>query len=572
MAQRDQQTGFFSRIFGTVTNWFSPTAMPAASDVVPAIATKDYHPVTIVGGGISGLTALLRNLENGIPTVLYQDKNSGGLIRSTRPAGAAPLDMGGEFIDSGHKDIIALCAELGVPLVDSEAAGPNSDRKFYHYTSDKMLDNKALYDGNSGSGLFKDLSQLIRADQQAMRTKDGEWTPFARELDGLSAEEYLLLKKQQIETNGAKLPDALMPLLSHAYTCENGRDLKDMSALAFVEPIGTAPHEDFALFGASDERYKVAGGTAALIEAMVAKIHALAAKQGIADPIRTQHRLTGVEAAPGGLHRLHFTLPDGSMKHVTTDYVISALQAPVLASIPGAEHLGLTPQEIETAAALQYTKSSKIFVEVKGMPWADFITPEGQHITDSNGQFGGKVFQSVWPSGAGDETQAGNHWITFLVGGDVNDQMKPAELVEACKGEYAHMLGKSPHDIFTGQQQMLSAHKQAERGAGGCYLSPDRNQYLPAVALSRSLASKEGDVGFAGGWMIQEVAGNEQSDPVAWVGFMQSGVHSAEMASAKCVERMQSKQADMEAAQMGLGKHAQALLGRGGGLAPQMAM
>ena len=74
-------------------------------------------PVLIVGAGIAGLTAAYYLARSGVPVrIVEASKRVGGRIFSQAKAlgTETTVELGGEFIDSGHKNIRKLAQELGL--------------------------------------------------------------------------------------------------------------------------------------------------------------------------------------------------------------------------------------------------------------------------------------------------------------------------------------------------------------------------------------------------------------------------------------------------------------------------
>ncbi|MBV8457275.1 MAG: FAD-dependent oxidoreductase [Acetobacteraceae bacterium] len=98
------------------TGSFAAAAVPLARY---SAAANPTHSCVIVGAGIAGLAAAYRLNKSGWKvTVLEARDRPGGRMWSYRFPQAPELvcEMGGEWIGSGHKHMLALCRELDVPL------------------------------------------------------------------------------------------------------------------------------------------------------------------------------------------------------------------------------------------------------------------------------------------------------------------------------------------------------------------------------------------------------------------------------------------------------------------------
>ena len=86
--------------------------------------TKKDIRIAIIGGGISGLTAAHYLNKQGFRPIIYEAaKRTGGRIMSTIGllAEGITTELGGEFIDSSHKDMLDLCREFHLSFLDMKA-------------------------------------------------------------------------------------------------------------------------------------------------------------------------------------------------------------------------------------------------------------------------------------------------------------------------------------------------------------------------------------------------------------------------------------------------------------------
>lgn len=114
-------------------------------------------------------------------------------------------ELGGEFIDSNHHEIIRLAKLFELKPIDFKSSVESTFEETYvvrghHYTSKQVMDG------------FRAAASIINADAQACG--DNFETARARELDNTTLTEYL-----------GKLPldNWLRTIVSSAYLCEFGR-------------------------------------------------------------------------------------------------------------------------------------------------------------------------------------------------------------------------------------------------------------------------------------------------------------------------------------------------------------
>lgn len=101
-------------------------AAAAAACLPPAAVTR--HPagprIAIVGGGIAGLSAAWRLRRGGLHSTIYEASGrTGGRMWSATGAAAPEVvtELGGEFIDSSHKEIPGIPRRFQLPLIDTAA-------------------------------------------------------------------------------------------------------------------------------------------------------------------------------------------------------------------------------------------------------------------------------------------------------------------------------------------------------------------------------------------------------------------------------------------------------------------
>jgi monoamine oxidase len=209
-------------------------------------APPEQPRIAIVGAGLAGLTCALRLHQHGLAATVFEAHGSrvGGRCWTARGfAAGETAEHGGEFIDSRHVRIRALCDELGLRLDDVEKAArrdPRAHPRLYLNGSVRRF-----------ADVYEDQPLLsARADADARRIGGFGWrhpTVAAQELDRMTAAEWL----------DAVLPDPsqrLLRLATEQYMSEEyGLDPDRLSAISTVLAFGSdAP--------GSDERFHVDGG------------------------------------------------------------------------------------------------------------------------------------------------------------------------------------------------------------------------------------------------------------------------------------------------------------------------
>ncbi|MEG4204217.1 NAD(P)/FAD-dependent oxidoreductase [Microcoleus sp. Pol7_A1] len=217
-------------------------------------------PILVVGAGIAGLTAAYRLRQAGVRADIIEATNRvGGRIRTIpKVAGTLiPADLGGEFIDTGHTNLISLATELGLRAIDLAQVQSGLVKDTFFFQRRRFSLEQLIAD-------FAPLATKINEDVEAIGDNISyqDFTETAERLDNLSIAEYL----DQADTS-----TIVRQLLRIAYTGEYGRDPEEQSALNLLFLIGSEAGS-FELYGNSDERYQIDGGNSQIINRLAGQL------------------------------------------------------------------------------------------------------------------------------------------------------------------------------------------------------------------------------------------------------------------------------------------------------------
>lgn len=209
---------------------------------------RGRSPILVVGAGIAGLTAAYRLRQAGVRADIVEATNRvGGRIRTAPKVAGTQIyaELGGEYIDTGHTNLIRLASELGLRAIDLVEVQRGLVPETYFFAGRRLSLEEIIAD-------FTPVASRITADVQAIGDELSylDFTEAAERLDNLSIAQYL---------DEADTSPLLQQLLQVAYTTFYGRDAAEQSALNLLFLIGTET-DSFSLFGNSDERYQIDGG------------------------------------------------------------------------------------------------------------------------------------------------------------------------------------------------------------------------------------------------------------------------------------------------------------------------
>src|SRR5690242_13546754 len=242
-------------------------ARPAQGAASPRIA--------VVGGGIAGLTAALALADKGVASTVYEASTErvGGRMHSDRSGywtDGQISEFCGELIDTSHSTIRHLAQRFGLDTVDLVAAQPNgTDDTFYflggHYSVD---------DADSD---FKPIHKTLQDQVQATGypTTYNSHTDAGVFFDSMSVYDWI----ENYVPGGHN--SRMGRLLDAAYDEEYGAETRDQAALNLMYLLGfQATPGNFQIFGASDERFHIVGGSQRLPEAIRDHLPASAVRMG----------------------------------------------------------------------------------------------------------------------------------------------------------------------------------------------------------------------------------------------------------------------------------------------------
>ena len=265
--------------------------------------------IAIVGAGLAGLRAAHVLKQAGIRARLFTaEERLGGRVSSMRDLLAPGLtaELGGEFIDSGHEEILSLVKEFGLELLDLDRETlPEA-----YYFGGEFLGERQLI------AAFRPLVARIRADLHGLPASVSAFAPhpgYVR-LDRMSIAEYL---------RSAEVSGLAADLIRSAYLAEDGLELERQSALNLVTQIGTNLRRGLELYGASDERYKVRDGNQRIVERLAAEV---------IDQVEWNQRLAAIRSRGAGFV-LSFQSASAPSVEVTADLVILAVPFTLLRQV-----------------------------------------------------------------------------------------------------------------------------------------------------------------------------------------------------------------------------------------------
>jgi monoamine oxidase len=361
--------------------------------------------IAIVGGGIAGLTTALTLADKGVASTVYESSDRiGGRMHSDARgywSEGQTSEWCGELIDSNHKTILSLAQRYKLATVDLLGAEPNSSEDTYRFFGSYYPKAQADID-------FQLVHQALQDDVQAASypTLYNLNTPAGVELDQMNVYDWI----ESRVPGGHTSPFGL--LLDVAYNIEYGAETTDQAALNLVYLLGyKARPGNFAIFGASDERYHIVGGNERLPQAIAADLVARGTS------VRTGWRMKSIARQKDGSYALGF---DGVKAPVVADEVVLALPFAVLRTLDYSK-AGFDALKKTAITELGRGRNDKLQLQFSSRLWNDTGTWPGI----SNGStYADTGYQNTWDVSRG---QAGTSGILVdYTGGNVAGSFQPS--------------------------------------------------------------------------------------------------------------------------------------------------
>ncbi|WP_141735571.1 flavin monoamine oxidase family protein [Oligoflexus tunisiensis] len=416
-------------------------------------ARAPTRDVIIVGAGTAGLTAAYYLAKAGIGSAIYEGSaRVGGRMFTEQKFNDEGMfcELGGEFVDTGHEDLIKLCADLGVGVENLTV-----DEKFpvqeVYFSRNRVRSEKEVI------AAFKPLAARLIEDAKALQV-DGELTvptynselaksARVKELDRMNLAEYI--KASRIE---AWLAD----LISNAYVGEYGLDAAQQSALNMIVLIEPGTADGFKIFGESDEAKRIQGGSETLPKALAKTVSE-------AVPITFEHKLMAVRD-----QGTHFTLTfdhSGKTVDVTGKRLVLAVPAPLLKEID-LKGVDLSPVKRQAIAEWGFGTNSKLMLGFQKRPWE-----KNPNVHRGFSLLPDQTAQEYWDTSIGQKGTRGI--VTCFLGGESGRVIAPTQQVQAL--DFLDRIFPGTKAAFDGKRMLM--HWPSQKLTQGSYTCSKPGQY-----------------------------------------------------------------------------------------------
>lgn len=312
-------------------------------------ANKKTQPsIGIVGAGIAGLHAAFLLKQAGYTAQVYEASGRiGGRIFSQADSMGKGLwtEMGGEFIDTDHTEMLRLVKHFNLPVIDRKAPSELGLKEYCYYFNKKRYSEKDILEALHPvtAQIKKDIASL------SQNIAYNSHSPADAALDNMTVMQYA----EKLGINGW-----FKSFLYNGYTAEYGMDANEQSALNFLELISPNEKGEFAPYGNSDERFSVVGGNEKICQALAKEVK---------EQLHANYILTAIQQNNGRQYVLSFSTDNNKTEDVVADIVLLAIPFTLLRSV---DIKGTLPGwKTNAIKNLGYGSNSKIFVGVNERVW-----------------------------------------------------------------------------------------------------------------------------------------------------------------------------------------------------------
>jgi len=435
------------------------------------LSNKKAAPdIVIVGAGMAGLNAAYQLNKKGIRATVYEaSARAGGRMFTMKDQFGEGIttDIGGEFVDTTHADILQLAKEFNLPFYDlrEDTLAPKT-----FYFEGRLMDQSDLR-----AAITPYANQIMKDVTSLPPFIDHTTAALFKHLDDMSISEYL-------DTLG--ISGWLNSFLNVVLTREYGIETKDQSAvnflIMFVPPVET--EKDYQLFGPTHEVFKIKGGSQQLTDSIYGSVK---------DQVLLNYKLTKVRQLDSGKYELTF-LNQNQEKLILADYVLMTIPFSILRNISFS--VSMPAEKRRCIDELGYGNSCKFVMGVNQKPWR-IAQKQGYTFTDLS-------FGAGWDSSQMQNPYHGS--FTVFGGGKIGDYInenKEAVLVQKFSSEL-NVVYPALENILTGKN--LKFCWGVYPFTKGGYSAFKRGQWS---TLSGWEATPVGNIFFAGEHVSKEYQG-----------------------------------------------------------------
>lgn len=363
----------------TLPSWLSACRRPQD------VPISHHHRVVIVGAGIAGLHAAWILRHKGVAATVFEGsaRTGGRIMTSTNfLVRDSWTELGGEYIDSTHTDMLALADKFELERLDL------STPDFGQYDDVYFFEGRRYTQSDIVAALLPVLPEIRKHVSMLPHDYRQLANSPSAAFDTMSLEAYF---------TSLGLTGWIRSFLDSAFITENGLEPGEQSALNFLALVDTDVSGGvFRQYGDSDERFKIRGGNQRITDRLSADL---------GPQIRTGHRLEAMKKTSTG-YRLTFR-KDQHVLDIDADHVLLTVPWTILRTID--LDIDLPADKQHMIQNLSYGSNAKIMVGFGEPFW---------HSSGDNGfVYSDSELQLVWDNTALQGAKGAG--LTFYTGGSM---------------------------------------------------------------------------------------------------------------------------------------------------------
>ena len=299
--------------------------------------------VVIIGAGIAGLNACYQLKKRGINATVYEaSPRAGGRMFTMKDEFGKGIttDIGGEFVDTTHTEIIQLMKEFGLSFYDLREDKLEPKELYF---GGKHISNKELREG------FAPFVDRLVTDIKSLPEKISYKTADSfRHFDDQSITEYI---------SSIGISGWLFDFINVVLTREYGMEATEQSAINFLIMFEPPKDSHYEMFGDDHEVMKIKGGSQHLTDALYEKIK---------DQVMLKHQLVSIEKKKTLGYNLSIK-NDDAIKNISVDFVVLAIPFSIVRTLK--MDVDMPAGKRKCIDEIGYGNSCKFVMGMNEKPW-----------------------------------------------------------------------------------------------------------------------------------------------------------------------------------------------------------
>ncbi len=327
---------------------------------------------------MAGLSAAFHLTRAGVACEIHEaSARLGGRMFSLMHFNADDMsaELGGEFVDTNHEDLLQLCKFFGIPVDSVDSEGSGLCKNIYYLRDSSGHPTSYRFD-KEATKMMQLFDRQYKKDFAKAGTAEG-----VQYFDSKTLAEYLNGYRNRIDP-------WFLELLRIAYVGECGLEANEQSALLLVQTLEPDVSNGFKIYGDSDQAFRIRGGNINLISAL---------ENWLQNQAVVINKRSPLESISESTDKLHLKFGGETNKAIAAHRVICTIPFSVLKNIYGVEDLQMSGLKQACINEMVYGTNSKIIQGYQKRYWRFGSTDGKSKVPASNGMVYSNLFsQNIW--------------------------------------------------------------------------------------------------------------------------------------------------------------------------------